>query len=381
MGEKLKYSISSTKYLFNFLIFLLLDFFISLKRNVKHPETLLLIKLDAIGDYILFRNLIPYFKESKYRNYKITFCGNIEIKELVLSYDGEYFNDFIWIDRAKFSGSIIYKYKILKDIYSRGFETAINTAYTREILYGDQIIKTCNAGEKIGSYGSPDHKRNTRILTNRFYTKLIPASENNLFEFYRNIEFFETLLDIKILLKKLNIFPLKSYNLKSSNFILIFPGAKEEKRKWKPEYYAKVSNCILLNYNCDIVISGSSHDEDMANQIINDIQQKERVTNLTGKSSLTELVSIIESSRLLISNESAAVHIAAALDKNFICVSNGNHFGRFNPYPKEICNVGYFIYPDEIRETSDETLRFNSELDINKISPELVNTLIKNIMS
>jgi ADP-heptose:LPS heptosyltransferase len=377
----MKYFFYSIKYFNNYIIFLFLDFLIRRKRKNVHPETLLLIKLDSIGDYILFRNLIPYIKGSKFSNYKITYCGNIEIKELVLAYDSGFFNDFIWVDRLKFSSSIIYKFNILKDLYLRGFETAINTAYTREILYGDQIIKTCNAKERIGSIGSLDHRNNTKIFTDRFYTKLIPASETNLFEFYRNIEFFENLLEIEISLKRTSISSLKHYELMSSNFVLIFPGAKENKRKWKPKYYAIVSNYILSNYNYNIVISGSSKDYDIANQIIYEIQQKERVNNYAGKSSLTELVNLIANSKLLISNETAAVHLAAALDRNFICISNGNHFGRFNPYPKEICNNGHFIYPDEIDEELEEILRFNSELDINNIRPELINTLIKNILS
>ena len=40
-----------------------------------------------------------------------------------------------------------------------------------------------------------------KLLTDKYYTKLIPASEENLFEFNRDKEFFELLLDKKLDIK------------------------------------------------------------------------------------------------------------------------------------------------------------------------------------
>ena len=37
--------------------------------------------------------------------------------------------------------------------------------------------------------------------------------------------------------------------------------------------------------------------------------------------------------KLLISNETSAIHIAAALDVQSICILGGGHYGRFTPYP------------------------------------------------
>ena len=350
-----------------------MDFVIKLSPSNKKPGTLLLIRLEAIGDYILFRNYIPYLRESRFKDYKITFCGSTEIKALATSYDSDLFDDFIWIERERFLSDIVYKYKTLKDLYSRGFETAVNAGYTREILFGDQMIMTSNAGTRIGSTGSPDHKNNTRLLTDRFYTELLPQTEAKMFEFLRNREFFELLLGTKTEIKKPSIAPLSSsedFGLK--NYILLFPGSKEEKKKWSTAHFAAVGNYILNNSSFNLVIEGSRKEKLLAQEIINNIIQKNRVTDLTGKTSVSGLVKIISGAELLITNDSSAAHIAAALNIKFICISNGSYYRRFHPYPSEVYDKAFYVYPGEFREEDFESYRFGSDLNINTISPDKV---------
>ena len=235
--------------IFRFLIYRVIDFIISLFPQFKKPNTLLIIRLDSIGDYILLRNFLSAFRESeKYKNHKITLCGNRIWKDIAEEYDKDIIDDFIWMDRKKFSNNFVYKYKFLKEIYSRGFEEAIDMTFTRELLFGDSLIKTSKAKVRIGSKGSLEKHTAWRrkLLTDRYYTKLIPASKTNLFEFYRNKNFFEEILDLKIDIKK----PSLPNSTKSSNhsfdkkYVVIFPGAADFSRRWNPGYFVEVLNLL-----------------------------------------------------------------------------------------------------------------------------------------
>jgi ADP-heptose:LPS heptosyltransferase len=90
---------------------------------------------------------------------------------------------------------------------------------------------------------------------------------------------------------------------------------------------------------------------------------------------MAKLISVAE---ILVSNEASAVHFAACVSTPFVCISNGNHFGRFNPYPKEMEISGKYIYPAEIEKNLDDKellekeFRFDSNLDINTITTEKV---------
>ncbi len=86
----------------------------------------MIIRFDAIGDYILFRNFIEVLKKSeKYRDYKITLLGNNAWKSLSKELDSEFVDEFIWLDRNKFHKDFLYRYKKLKEITACGYEVVM----------------------------------------------------------------------------------------------------------------------------------------------------------------------------------------------------------------------------------------------------------------
>lgn len=381
------------KYLniFRFLIYRVIDFIISFPPQIESPNTLFIIRLDSIGDYILLRNFLGTFRKSEqYNKYKITLCGNKIWKEIADEYDRDIIDDFLWMDRKKFSNNFIYKYKFLKKIYKAGFEVAVDMTFTRELLFGDSIIKTSHAKVRIGSEGSLEKHTawKRKLLTDRYYTRLFPASKTNLFEFFRNKNFFEELLGFKIDIRKPSLpdtTKVSSYSF-SGKYAVIFPGAADSWRKWKPAYFTKVLKFIRQHYNFLVIIAGSQRDTKIAQSITSGIDNSD-FRNLTGKTSLLELIELMRNAEILISNETGAVHIAVAVDTPFVCISNGNHFGRFNPYPKEIYDKGFYVYPSEITGQMDnyeylaERYRFSSNLDINEIKPETVIKIILRVLN
>lgn len=376
--------------LINYLGFLLIDLLLKGSKNVN-PKSLLLIRLDAIGDYVLFRNFIKILKESsKYKNYKITLCGNMLWKEIAGSLDVDAVDNFIWIDRKKFFNSLSYKYKTLKRIRNYGFEVAIETTFSREILYGDEIIKVSRAKERIGSKGSEDKhskwKRN--LISDKWYSKLISLKEGTHFEFFRNKEFLNSLIDEEIIIKKpfIDVNKINFSSLINKPYITVFHGAAREKKVWDYKNFVEIAKYLIKKYSVNIGLVGGKNEVNNALRI-SKLLSENNVRNLTGETSLTELVKIISDSKLLISNDSAAIHIAVSVDKQFICISNGERYGRFLPYPKEVFDKGYYVYPDEIKNSNksfeelSELYRFDSGLDINSISAEEVMKLCDKILS
>jgi ADP-heptose:LPS heptosyltransferase len=367
-----------TKFLniFRFLVYQTINLILKLSKQTKHPKTLLLIRLDSIGDYILVRDYLRCIKLSrKFNNYKITLCGNEVWKDLAETFDKNFIDDFIWLNRKKFNNNPFYKYKLLKKIYKSGFEVVIDTTFSREILYGDSITNTSKANERIGSVGSRDAyviwKR--KLLTDKYYTKLIEQSSNNLFEFYRNKELFEIVLQEKINLIK-PILDCSDIDIKlpiNKDYAVIFPGAQEEKRRWHSSNFEQIIEKLIITYNLNVIIAGSSADSTVSRKMVKHLTSK-ACFDMTGKTSLPQLARLISLSKILISNETSSVHFAAASGTPFICISNGQRFGRFMPYPKEMNIKSRYFYPADIERNLDdltylEKYRFDSNLNINSI--------------
>jgi ADP-heptose:LPS heptosyltransferase len=377
------------KNLINYFFTTIILFLVKSGKRKKREKTLLLIRLDAIGDYILFRNFIEIIRNSpNYKNYQITLCGNIAWKSLAETFDGEIINSFIWINRKKFYGNLFYKYRILKKIFKGGFEIVVQATHSREILYGDTIVNAAQTLVSVGSSGSEEKHAvwKRKLFTDKLYTKLFTASSDYLFEFAVNKGFVENLLGYRVNIKKpeLNVSVIKRSNKIKNKYILIFPGAGEQIRMWASSNFKEISEFILDNYSLDIALSGSKRESYLFYEIASS-NFKQKYLNFFGNT-LPELAKLISESELLISNDTSAIHFAAAINNPFICISNGNHFGRFHPYPKEIFDKAYYIYPPEIMNNLDNTellkkkYRFSSVLNINEIKPQTVKEIIKKIL-
>ncbi len=373
----------------NYFIYLLIDLFLPASIETK-SNTLLIIRLDAIGDYLLFRNFLSAIKSSKkYKDYKITLCGNIVWKDLSEEFDKNVVDEFIWIDRNKFYKDTRYKFDLLKKIREKGFETAVVATYSREILYDDFIVNSSRAKIRIGSEGSKDSqvkwKRN--LFTDRYYTQLIPTLSSDIFEFYYNKFFFDIFLEEPVNVKapQINTSQINLNFVLSKPYVTLFPGASRKEKIWGHNNFKEIAELLINEYSYNIVLSGGKNEKEISQNIYNSLPAG-KVFNLTSKTALPGLAKIINESELLISNDTAAVHIAASVNKTFICISNGERFGRFHPYPREIFDKAYYIYPPEIMKNLDdiellkEKYRFGSDLDINEIKPQVVKEVIKKVL-
>lgn len=382
--------ITKLQNLVNFILARIILFFAQKGNREIQKNTMLVTRLDSIGDYILFRNFLNVLKQSvKYKNYLITLCGNISWKDLAESFDSDVVHDFIWINRKNFYSNLIYKYKILKNIYKRGFDVAIDSAYSREVLYSDVIIKASKANIKIGSKGSLDKHAfwKRRFFSDSFYDLIIDQTEDILFEFLRNREFFEKVIEqnISMIKPQLNLSGYKCNIDLPEKYIVIFPGSNDIKRRWNISNYAEICRYLIAEYSVSIVIPIAANEKIMAEEIKKKVNS-DKVIDLSGKTDLSELAKIIADCVLVISNDTSAVHIAAAVDRKFLCISSGLYYGRFLPYPKSVFSKGEYVFPEGVRKNlENEELNLdknliNAEFNINKISVEQVKEKIDSIL-
>jgi len=211
--------------------------------------------------------------------------------------------------------------------------------------------------------------------------------DSNIFEFYRNKEFFENLLQIKLAIEKpsLDINNVKiSQNLPLDKFAVIFPDTGAEFRQWNLDNYAQIADFLFDNYGLHIVIAGGEKFKDKSQELISKIST-DNITNITGNKSLSEFAKIISSASLLVSGDTGAYHMAAALNTKVVCISNGNTYGRFVPYPEELSEKVAVVFPPEIQNNFmnqaflHDKYRYASILDINNITVESVKSQIKEL--
>jgi tRNA dimethylallyltransferase len=110
----------------------------------------------------------------------------------------------------------------------------------------------------------------------------------------------------------------------NKNILAICPGAQYGKTKqWPAEYFAKIVN-VMRDRGWSIWLFGSHKDCEIANTI--NALCANVCLDLTGKTSLGEVVDLMSCAKLVVSNDSGLMHIAAALDLDLIAI-----FGSTSP--------------------------------------------------
>jgi lipopolysaccharide heptosyltransferase II len=91
---------------------------------------------------------------------------------------------------------------------------------------------------------------------------------------------------------------------------VIHPGASAPSRRYPPEGFAEVARRLVADHGWDVVVAGGHGDEDAADRIL---ATAPGLRSVVGALDLEELASLLAASPLLIANNSAPAHLAAAV--------------------------------------------------------------------
>jgi ADP-heptose:LPS heptosyltransferase len=315
----------------------LLRFFYKFKTPRKK---LLIIKTDAIGDYVLFRNFLEVIRHSeKYKDYEIDLLGNTAWQDIALWFDKPFISKFFFTKANDLYQSPMQVLKLGWKLYNQNYSIVLQPCYTRTLII-DGLAALTGTKNIIGFVSdnealSPKQKAKTDL----FYSRLIILPKDYYFEFDRTRYFFEQVLNQPVDLAGPS-FPAKD-NRKQG--VSIFLGAGNSKRGWQTENYLQLMMLIIDQTQRPIHLVGGPEMEEAA-AYLEGLMPEDAVINLVGKTTLPKLIDHIARTGLVICNETSAVHIAAACNTKAVCIVGGGHFERFAPYPEHVYNRTTFVF-------------------------------------
>lgn len=105
--------------------------------------------------------------------------------------------------------------------------------------------------------------------------------------------------------------------------LALCPGAEfGPAKRWPEEYYAEIARRWLDKTGGQVWIFGSGKDKPVATAIRNAlaVEQRDQCQILAGETSLTEAMDLLAASKVVVSNDSGLMHIAAALQRPLVAV-------------------------------------------------------------
>lgn len=299
-------------------------------------KRILIVKLDAIGDFILWLDAAKELRRLYPPNeYVITLLGNRHWTDLAKTLN--YFDEVWIVDRPSFFTKLANYHHLLECLCDVTFDVVLHPVYSREFLFGDLFVFASNSKQKIGMQGDGSNLSSwQKRLGGLCYTDLVPGSSEHGSELENNA----------LLLRWLGLSGFKAgvpdlegpfkrpFMQLPADYYVVIAGASVGLRMWPTSRFIELIGRIHSITGFTAVVCGSSAEEDLGKTLERSMSVP--LVNLTGQTSLTELVAVISEAHFMVGNETGGVHIAAALGVPSVCIMGGGHFGRFVPYSPDV---------------------------------------------
>jgi ADP-heptose:LPS heptosyltransferase len=309
----------------------LLDY---LPTFAKRKEGVLLVRLDLIGDFVLWLDSAQAYRQL-YPNKKITLAVNSACGELAKALP--HWDEVISVNVHRLRTDFVYRLRTLIELRWHNFAIAIQPTFSREFV-GDLAIRSTNAPKRIGYCGDTNNILVAqKVKTDTWYSKLNINDPSCTMElsinahFVRELGCIDFLCNVPVIPK---ITGIETDFRPTKPYVVIAPGASWRPKMWPIDHFAHLIEKLNSQFDIHFVLCGGTDDDVLCKTLLQKVNLN-NVTNLANKTNLLELVEIIRTAALVITNDSSPAHIAAATATHSVCILGGGHFGRFLPYSTE----------------------------------------------
>lgn len=132
---------------------------------------------------------------------------------------------------------------------------------------------------------------------------------------------------------------LESLGLQGPRFLLaLIPGAAYgPAKRWPADRFAELADRLITSLNADVLIFGSPAEKPLAEQVAQEMSHTPVI--LAGETTLAQSMSLLEQCRLVVTNDSGSMHVAAALALPVTAVFGSTDWratGPLGPYARVI---------------------------------------------
>ena len=302
---------------------------------------ILIVRLDGIGDFFLWLPFAAAMRQF-YRDAEVTLLANAlwsDAAPALLSFDR-----VLSCEPVRFLHDNVYRRELLTQLRKTGFDLVLQPRFAREFLVEDQITRWCAAPHRV-AWRSDARSINPRLMrwSDHWYSELLtlPAEtphEQEIARIFNERVTGQPQNDVFVMPERKTTLPDK---WTGQSYFLVIPGAADPGRRWPPERLATVIQGLPSDLRP--VICGSTADRSSSGRIAAAVPARDGL-DLTGQTTLLQLLELIKGAQFLIGNDTGAMHMAARCGVPAVALLGGGQWGRFLPYPAGTSSAPMAVY-------------------------------------
>ncbi|MCQ9206994.1 MAG: lipopolysaccharide heptosyltransferase II [Omnitrophica bacterium] len=300
---------------------------------------ILIIKIGALGDVILISPSI-YAIRKKFPNAKIKLLTGVDKREIFANCP--YINDIIVCDFKERDRGIRGLFRVAGKLRYEDFDIVVDLQNNKK----SHILSFLSSAPRRCGY---DNGKLSFLLNKKVKDVKLPMDP------VRHQSKILGLLGIYDVREKLNIWLSKEDEEWAARFldshwvkgnarlVAINLGASSRwvTKLWPVEYFADISNRLAKNLNARILLIGAESSSVLSDEFLK--RAKCKPINALGKTNIPRLAALIKRCMVLVSSDSAPLHVASAVDTPFIAL-----FGPTDPKRHLVPSGNYTVLRKDI---------------------------------
>ncbi|MCH8291822.1 glycosyltransferase family 9 protein [Candidatus Poribacteria bacterium] len=303
---------------------------------IKHAEKILILEFGGIGDVVM---AIPTLRaiRGSYPDAHITIAlvpRSVELLSGLAELDGQKPFELIAFPSLTMTRGVL---KLLWQLRRRNYDLVVDLSAVESAKAGIKrrvFLALLGGKKKIGrdtdgrasylSYGTDelllddDHEVEKKFKVAHALTEVTTQPG--------------TILPLSNANEKQATDLLNSHHIQEDTDILVgfVPGGSSQIKQWEPEKFATLAQRLIKRLQAKVVIVGSPGDANIIQQITQDLDSRHYVEAVG--LSLLDLAALIQKMDAVVSNNTGALHISAAVDVPSVSLFYQTNVHRYRPY-------------------------------------------------
>lgn len=111
--------------------------------------------------------------------------------------------------------------------------------------------------------------------------------------------------------------------------VVVNPGAKSHLKRWSPAGFAKICDRLIEECGSSIILIGLKEDEETVREVVAKMHRKP--CNFVNKTNIRQLAALLKRSSLLVTNDSAPMHLGCAVGGKVLAVFGPTDPKKYGP--------------------------------------------------
>lgn len=302
----------------------------SAKKYSYNTKDVIMLRLDMIGDCTMFTSTAAAIRNF-YKDRKMTMLC-LSTTRFVFESLGV-FDRIITMDFKADDVDFEKLDSLIEQLRENEYDILLQPQ-TSKFPAADIIAAAIKCNMRIAIETKPGNSKLEWIESVNFlYDKFIPypCGDVSEFDYYKAFAVGLGIKDFKIACPTLKY---KRQNFIEGKYFVLYPGGTFGQKFWPAEYYAKISEYVYKKTGFLVVLLGVAHEQWVADNVKKNLNAVTAMStiDLTGRTSIGDVIDIIGNAEFVISNDTSGAHIACAVKTPCVVIVGGWHYNRFFPY-------------------------------------------------